>query len=143
MIMKKRLIAVLLMCIILNGCESGADLVSLKQPVDEIQCIELLYCDREGDTVLYTLSADEISDFAAALSRLRVYKHWSPSGTYGYYAAHIYYLNDDIEIIGTDACSYYTSSADEVEYDGWHYVNYDELYELFAQYADRKEMREH
>ena len=137
---KKALFLMTMICVLMSGCKSGTNVLSLRQAAVEIQEIELRYSSKDGDTVLYTLAGDEILGFVDGFTQMKVYKHWSPSGSYGYYVVYVYYLNEDVEIIGTDACGYCASSADEVEYDGWHYVEYGELYDLFAQYVDKNKM---
>ena len=141
--MRKIRIVVLIISVLLFGCQGNSKKVSLRYYVGNIETIELL-CDTNISVadewkVLYVLSDSEIDAFVDVLCNLNIYKHWSPSGHWGHIFIRISYLSGDQEIFGTGAIEY-ISATGESNFDDWHYIYYYDMYDLFVKYVSQDEL---
>lgn len=135
---KKVIISCILVCLLLSACSVFTKELTIHQTPDQIQTVELVVnktnLEENGTKeVVYTLTDSEIEPFVQSLLSLKYHKHTSPRGTYGYMFIVITYSNGAVERIGASANSY---TSDTLEFDGWYYVSYDQLRELFLNYVD-------
>jgi len=133
--MKRILIGITLVLLVVTiiSCSVPKEL-SLHQPVEEINQVELINNSAGDLKVLRSLSEYEIPYFIDSILELKCHKSFQPSGEYGAYVVRIVYKNGDTEYLGSSALAY---ESDESEYDGWYSLSHDDLYVLFAKYVNR------
>lgn len=133
---------ILVLILLLCGCEPESVQYPLRQPSESIQTIELLKdmrdisdIDKPVDfSVLYSVPEAEIMDFIEAFSELRCAKSFGDCPTeFGVLAIRITYDNGDVEIVGTDNNGYFTATKSKY---GTYYFDKEEFYNFFARYVD-------
>ena len=141
--MRQGMLVILIISLLLVGCQGNHKKVSLRYSIEDIVSIELLHDTNisvaDEWKVLYILSDNEIDMFVDALCNLNVNKYWSPSGHWGHIFIRISYLNGDQEIFGTGAFEY-ISATEESDFDDWHYIYYQDMYDLFSKYVNKAEL---
>jgi len=110
----------------------------LRQSFDQIERIELIISDEENHIlnlgeVVCIVDENDFPEIAQAICELTPQKHSSPTGSCGYLVIAVHYRNGDVEVIGSDSVGYI---SEQIEDDGWLYIPYKSLYDLFIQYVD-------
>lgn len=143
--MKKNIIILLvamLFVILLSNCNHTSSKVQLHQDADKITKVILV--DNTGlnngidpINLLIIEDKDSIFNFIESLYSSECGKYFNdPSVSYGYLYVEIHYVNGDTEIIGTDSFQYNSVDGTIKEnYNGWLYVKFNSMCELFKEYA--------
>ena len=136
--MKARIFAILFICIILTGCAKMSCVEYLKQPIEDIARIELVYNQSfEQRDVLYTLTDKELDEFITELPKLTISKYSVPQGYLGYLSIDITYKDGSIQLIGSESSKYINAyDPNNIKADEHHHIAYSVLYELFSRYVD-------
>ena len=128
------ILILLLVAAIASCARSCVQDISLSQPVDQIEQIELVYSPWRENKILYALTEEEIEPFLESLFSYKLHKCNEPRDIGGSLYVKICYSDVDIEIIGTSSVGY--TSDGELVHDGWFYISYDDIEELFSMYVE-------
>ena len=133
--MKRTIIICTLFPLLFSGClkkNSGP----IHQTLEDVVKIELLAMSDDEETVLYTLSDDEMDDFWEGLLALRFRRYFNDPDTHpGRYAVRISYKNRYVDVIGMSLCVYYDPSGENQSGSKWYYVTDQEAFvQLLYQY---------
>ena len=120
----------LFVLMLFTGCSFKYPL-PLRQPVDNIEKVELIDTSASEYTVLHSLTGDDISGFVDRLLVLKCSKRLQPTDDFGILELHIHYSDGDVDIIGSRANGYIEDG--DLHTVGWYYLEEADLYGLFSE----------
>lgn len=126
---RKAIVILLLLALLLSSCSHQPP---FRQPAEDIVQIALIDYSASEDNILCTLVDPEIALFMNDLQELECRKRLQPIGDFSDLEIRIYYLNGDVDILGSMADGYIEQG--KLHINGWYYYNEDALRELFNKY---------
>ena len=126
---RKTIVILLLLALLLSSCSHQPH---FRQPAEDIVQIALIDYSASEDGILCTLVDAEIALFMNDLQELECRKRLQPIGDFSDLEIRIYYLNGDVDILGSMADGYIEQG--KLHINGWYYYNEEALRELFSKY---------
>ena len=127
-----------LICLLFLGCTRTEYPLPLHQPLENIGSIEL--CDHTSGAriILKKLTDDDVYPFITEMQQLRCFRYVNdPPVENGFLTIYIYYINGDIDILGTDICD---AESSKNYNEGWYYIETNGMWELFSDFVEHSQL---